>query len=243
MEHSKQQICQILNDIIDTPKKFTYEKEENSYLYTILHLLELETDIISNLSDEIKTLLRDALLASTPPVEKFNPFDEDFLSYPTPEQNEELMKTIPLLTSPLIKVLPDYDRVMLEDALLRPIIRTIEDGGCVFPPSLPNNYFLLKQILDSSDLRERFELSGGRIDTIIAWALLNDRSLLFYFTAEELNTAVTPVTPTSASRALKQQLKEKHIDKELFLQLSNEIPDLSALVFWELLEDTTQPQY
>lgn len=163
------------------------------------------------------------------------------------QQTECALGTIPILDSPLLEVLKPNRKVLFTNRLLGLLSDTLQDIIRSSHPPFPQNFPLVKNILESPLLLERFRNQGlHHLTAIITWAILNDPSYLKSVMAYDFKRSYVEINKnvihyrqkedlSFAFTTIENYLAEKSIDRTLFLELTEELPYLPTLDLLEII--------
>lgn len=224
-----------LQEISKTNLTGVLHKDALVCLYNLLTILSMENDIIKYSSTEVLTLVQDTI--RTPVLGLENHY-KDLITGLTAQQQKDAMAVLPLLSSPIIKVISTEKREQLEGFLIVLTYSVLSPTWLQDPPQLPENFSLVKELLKSPGIRERLFYRGIHYRTpIILWSLLNDITILQYLKAKDFNTRFKALYDPFPKRVLENYLHTKNIDPGLFWELVHSTPDIPALTLLELLEN------
>lgn len=236
--HNKSKVTTILSEMFSPQLIKRAQFSNHQRLANLLKIVDNEEIIYSNMSDEITTLVHDILVISTPSkVLYFSRFNG--IEKPNTETEEDIMRTIPLLYSPLIDVLSKQERADLEDGIIVLIQDVLESRwDCKNNPviSFPFNFNLIGGVIKNPDYTEKvFYYDRNLMIPVIYWAFTENTSFLSHIPAgylsESLYKAVTPIVKAT----INTHLKSKNINQDLFWDMVDTAPSLPALTIINLL--------
>lgn len=223
-------------------------------------LLLLEKEILESPNPEVLSLVNTILTTSTPlPIIKAYHGAMYIVKFPSLEDAEIIINTLPLISSPLLKILENDQKENLiqvilwamEDIFHSSEVKSFTNNRLVSSPTFPPNLPLLGEILKITPTTY-FPFSDPNSNlAIIVWSLLNNTSLLQYYNAGDFQTYFQKSAPPShpklyqfwsstkksyyAIKILVSYLDDHKIDHSLFWDLVKEAPDIPALSVLELL--------
>lgn len=238
----KPQIHSILREITKEPKAEYHEENNLRCLKNLLTILDMEQDITTNLSQDTVLLLQRAIVASTP----FRLGISGAILVMSKKDEENIMKSVLLLQSRLMAALSETQRKDLEKGIIWFINDLLEFHWGQYPPLFPANFSLLKLILDTPHLQKLFlGYCNHYLPSVMVWALEHDTSFLAYvrteafskFFVEGVDKFHTGTEGNALREILGNYLAEKEIDRALFWNMVNSLPDIPAFSVLELLSN------
>lgn len=251
---------QQLIDNLPTPDKTkpNNRREHNlTCVDSICSLLDLEDDITSNRTPELDAAVR-LLILNCIPVQVQGEMSIWDLSE---NESENTIRASSIVNSPLLDRFSSFTTESLQDKMMHLVGDAIFSGLHSSTPSVPSNFTHLKTVLTTPSIVKDFLFyTNASTASIMSCSLLNDVSFLTYYQAKDfthqflkseglsaqtfiqyLNThqiysAIVASESLSQSQILYQYLEEHHTNPDLFWDLVNTLPDLSALTVLQLAE-------